>query len=77
MGHQVHREVRFFQVRMCAKTHFDTSVEPTRLFFSKYLYYRALGDTHSFQGQKTRSQTSKGLAVGALANVTKTRLRIA
>ena len=77
VGHQVHREVRFFQVRMCAKTHFDTSVEPTRLFFSKYLYYRALGDTHSFQGQKTRSQTSKGLAVGALANVTKTRLRIA
>ena len=66
VGHQVHREVRFFQVSMCAKTHFDTSVEPTRLFFSKYLYYRALGDTHSFQGQKTRSQTSKGLAVSAL-----------
>ena len=42
------------------------SVEPDRLFFLKYLWYRGLGDTHSCQGQKTRSQTSKGLAVSAL-----------
>jgi hypothetical protein len=57
----------------------QSRAEPDRLFFSKYLYYRALVDTHSCQGQKTRSQTSKGLAVSALrarpSSFQKTRMR--
>jgi hypothetical protein len=64
LGHLVHRIIQ----PECAPrpTLTQGRAEPDRLFFSKYLYYRVLGDTHSCQGQKTRSQTSKGLAVSAL-----------
>ena len=64
LGHLVHR---IFQPECAPRpTLTQGRAEPDRLFFSKYLWYRALGDTHSCQGQKTRSQTSKGLAVSAL-----------
>ena len=56
----------FFKSECAPRPTLTGRVEPNRLFFSKYLYYRVLGDTYSYQGQKTRSQTSKGLAVSAL-----------